>query len=369
MRARSLLAASIVCASLAACAQGVSRTESRAAPHTEPTATSESSATNEPTETNEAPAPVAPEPSPPLPSPDPIATLLALEGSVSTSIGGPNDGRLEGAVALPESGPGFRSNPRRPNAEAFYGTVELVQALVRAAAVVYEALPGSELLVNDIGFERGGAITHHGSHRAGRDADVLFYLVDRHGDPIESVGAFLDPRGRGYDFRDLAVRRDDVLVRIDLPRTWRFVQALLEGPFADQVQRIFVAEHLRTLLLAQAERAHAPRAIRDRFADITCQPGYPHDDHLHVRFHCTPEDMAAGCQDTPPVYPWRRNALRELGLTPALETRHRSRQPSRRVSAGEARESAGPMDSRVEEWLTMREAWMRAPHPGRTYCR
>ena len=303
------------------------------------------------------------------PEPDPVAELLAMDGSASTSIGGPRDGRIEGAVALPESAPGLVSNPRRPNETAIYGTVEMIQALVTAAGVVHEELPGGALYVNDVGLPDGGPIAHHGSHRAGRDVDVLFYLIDREGEPMPSVGAFLDARGRGFDFRDLSDPRDDVLVRIDLPRTWRFIQALLEGPRADEVQRIFVAEHLRTLLLRHAERARAPRAIRDRFGEVTCQPGYPHDDHLHIRFYCTSEDMAAGCEDSGPTYGWRRLALREAGLRPVINRPRRDRPMAPTVSREQARANAGPMHSRVEEWLERRRAWEDAPHPGRTFCR
>ncbi|MFK7991707.1 MAG: penicillin-insensitive murein endopeptidase [Sandaracinaceae bacterium] len=303
------------------------------------------------------------------PEPDPVEVLMALDGASSTSVGGPRDGSLTGGVALPSFGPGFRSNPRRPNADAYYGTVEMVQALVHAAGVVHQALPGGEVTFNDLGFEEGGAIAHHGSHRAGRDVDVLFYLIDRQGEPMTSVGAFLDPRGRGFDFKDLSTPDDDVLVRMDVPRTWRFVQALLEGPHAAHVQRIFVVEHLRTMLLRHAERARVPSAIRARFAEVTCQPGAPHDDHLHIRFYCTPEDMADGCEDSGPTYGWRRLALREAGLRPVINRPRRDRPTAPTTSAAEARAAAGPMHSRVESWLTRREAWLERPHPGRPFCR
>jgi penicillin-insensitive murein DD-endopeptidase len=328
----------------------------RSAPRTEPSALAVPAAE---------PEPIIEE----APPPDPIATLLAMTGSESTSIGAPADGRIEGSIALPESGPGFRSNVRRPNQDAIYGTVEMLQALVHAAGVVETALPGSTLMINDLGLREGGPITHHGSHRAGRDVDVLFYLIDRHGDPLDPVGAFLDERGRGYDFKDLADPRDDVLVRMDLPRTWAFVRALLEGPRKDEVQRIFVAEHLRTLLLQYAERTRAPRAIRARFGELTCQPSYPHDDHFHIRFFCTPEDMAAGCEDATPIYAWRRSALRELGLSPVVYRRRPDRPESPTVSHDEARRNAGRMHSRVREWLARREAWMNPPSAGRAFCR
>jgi hypothetical protein len=104
------------------------------------------------------------------------------------------------------------------------------------------------------------------------------------------VGVPIEPDGRGWDFHDLVDPADDQRVRIDVPRTWRFVRALLEDDEA-AVQRIFVVEHVRTMLLEHAERVRAPRAVRARFEDVTCQPGYPHDDHLHVRFFCSAEDV------------------------------------------------------------------------------
>jgi penicillin-insensitive murein endopeptidase len=364
-------------ASIAGCA-GTDRAEPTAraaAPRTEATTTApgadevETAERDEPEVAEvEAEAEATTEPPETVQEPDPLEQLLAMDGSESTSIGGPRDGRIEGAVALPERGPGFRSNPNRPNEEAFYGTVEMVQALVRAAAVVHEEM-GGELTINDLGFEEGGAISHHGSHRAGRDVDVLFYLIDREGEPMESVGAFLDRRGRGFDFQDLSDPRDDVLVRIDLPRTWRFIRALLEGPHGDHVQRIFVAEHLRTLLVRHAERARAPEAIRERFGAITCQPGYPHDDHLHIRFYCTTEDMEGGCEDSPPIYGWRRLALRGAGLRAVVNRPRPDRPQAPRTSSDEARANAGPMHRRVEEWLERREGWMERPHPGRPFCR
>jgi penicillin-insensitive murein endopeptidase len=362
-----VLLRSIALAALALSACAEPRTEAQVAPRTE--ATSPSGAEHpraEPARSSDAPS-AAPErvEAPP----DPIAALLALAGAVSTSIGGPNDGRVQGAVALPELGPGFRSNPRRTNATALYGTVELVQALVHAARVVHEAMPGSELVINDLGLPEGGPIPRHGSHRAGRDVDVLFYLVDREGQPMPSVGAFLDPRGEGYDFRDLADPSDDVLVRIDVRRTWRFVHALLEGPFGEDVQRIFVAEHLRALLLDEATRARAPDVVRARFAEITCQPGAPHDDHLHIRFFCSAEDIAQGCEDASPIYAWRRARLRELGVEPLVHRPRPDRPRSPTVSAEQARAAAGPMHARVEEWLARREGWLRPPRTGRPFCR
>jgi penicillin-insensitive murein endopeptidase len=304
--------------------------------------------------------------------PDPTTELLGMLGSLTTSVGAPAGGRLQGGVRLPDKGPGYRHNPRRPD-DARYGTVETLQAIVKAAAVVDHDMPGSQLTVNDVGRQDGGPISQHGSHQAGRDADILFYALDASGKPIPAVGVPLDPKGEGVDFKDLAIPDDDQKVKIDLPRTWRFVQALLEGA-PDQVQRIFVVEHVRTLLLTEAEKQRAPKLIKQRFEDVTCQPSTPHDDHLHVRWFCTPEDMSAGCQDSVPVYPWRTSALHALGLEPIVASSKRTREEreeraARTTTPAEAKKKAGPMHWKVTKFLKEREAWLKQPHPGRPYCK
>jgi penicillin-insensitive murein endopeptidase len=312
--------------------------------------------------------------------PSPELDPLTASPSLTTSIGGPSNGRLVGGIALPSRGPGFVSHPRRPNPEAFYGTVETIRALMRAAARVYEEMPGSDLYVNDIGFREGGPIPHHGSHQAGRDVDVLFYYLDREGRPYLGKGIPVDPRGRGWDFGDLRDPSDDVRVSLDLPRTWRFVQALLEDDLAGEgglVQRIFVAEHVRALLLEQAARVGAPAAVRARFGEVTCQPSYPHDDHLHIRFFCSAEDVRAGCADSPPMYPWRRQQLEAEGLEPVMalgRVRARGHRPTNPPRTPEeaferAIAAAGPVHARVRAFLARRARWSVQPHPGRPYCR
>jgi penicillin-insensitive murein endopeptidase len=298
--------------------------------------------------------------------------LLALPETTSTSIGGPSSGHVQGAVALPDAGPGFVHNAKRPP-EARYGTVELVQAIARAAAVVDRELPGSVLVVNDLGLQQGGRIRQHGSHQAGRDADILFYSLDMQNQPLPSAGVPLDPSGKGWDFKDLTIKEDDQRVKLDAPRTWRFVRALLEEA-PDTLQRIFIVEHVRALLLAEAQKVRAPAAVVRRFEDITCQPGSPHDDHMHVRLFCSPQDLGSGCEDSPPIYPWRDQLLQALGLREVVASAYRTRAEradvrARTTTPAQAKKRAGRMHPRVVAFLEQREQWLALPHPGRKYCR
>lgn len=352
------------------CGAGPASTESNAAHHTEPEV-SEIARVEVPEDetvvTTETAVAAEPQASAGL-----AFDVLLSSASLSTSMGGPSNGSIRGAVSLPEIGPGFRSNERRPNATAHFGTVELVRALMRAAAVVHEELPGSEAVINDLGFAEGGPIPHHGSHQAGRDVDVLFYYLDRDGQPWPAKGVPVDLRGRGWDFGDLSDPRDDVRVHIDLPRTWRFIAALIEhdlGAEETLLQRIFIAEHVRTLLLGQAERVRAPSPVRERFEALTCQPSHPHDDHFHLRFFCSAEDLEGGCADSPPMYPWRRDQLRAVGIEPVFATRAPRSRRARTVTRRQAQQAAGRIHARVAAFLAERAEWSVAQHPGRPYCR
>jgi penicillin-insensitive murein endopeptidase len=281
-------------------------------------------------------------------------------------VGSPNEGALQGGVPLPLSGPGYRFTPRK-KPERRHGTVELVAALVRAAQHVHETMPGNTLTFGDISMPQGGEIAGHGSHRAGRDADVMFYLLHDDGTPAEGKAIPLDPEGKGTDYKDLALAEDDVPVQIDLPRTWAFVAALLADEQL-QLQQIYVVEHVRTLLLAQARREKAPAEIVQRFADVTCQPRFPHDDHMHIRVFCTPDDIAGGCNDVAPIYPWQRAFLKSQGSAPVAPPKRKAKRP-KLTSVEEAREQAGPMHEDVVAFLDRRKAWTKPPHPGRTWCR
>jgi penicillin-insensitive murein endopeptidase len=297
--------------------------------------------------------------------PDP----LLLTAAVSASIGGPNAGSLAGGVPLPLHGPGYRFSPNK-QLSSRYGTVELVQALVKAAAVVHETMPGNELTIGDLGKEMGGDISGHASHRSGRDVDVYFYLLREDGSPFAAKAIPLDTEGKGTDYLDLSDPSDDVAVQIDLPRTWRFVQALLEQDEVVLVQRIFVVEHLRSMLLKEAQRQNAPKSIRQLFADVTCQPAAPHDDHLHIRVFCSSDDIGEGCEDGPPIYPWHKARLAQQGtVAVAAKPAKPGKVKKGRTSRAQAKADAGPMHHEVRDFLDRREAWAKKPHPGRQWCK
>ncbi len=248
----------------------------------------------------------------------PLALLVALAGSGCIAFAPESDGTwtfgqtasgiLVRGVSLPDSGDGWVR--ARPGEDTRYGTPQLISAITRAAASVAHDIPGSPpLRIGDISARGGGRHSRHGSHRSGRDADVIFYVVDATGRAS---------RGRGWlAFDRFGAARETTtpeglapsneLFFFDVARNWHLVRTLLLDPEA-AVQWIFCSHGVKQRLLEYAAiHEPDPRAIF-RASWVLHQPstGNPHADHFHVRVLCTEEERAAGCWNRGPVWPWQR---------------------------------------------------------------
>jgi penicillin-insensitive murein endopeptidase len=222
-----------------------------------------------------------------------------LEGEredASVSIGDTTHGRVANARALTES-ESLGILPKQRERDLRYGTEELVGLLENAGKKLHAAT-GARLWVGNLGKREGGDITWSVSHNAGRDADVAFCYLDAKGRPVDPPD--LVPLGRA------GISKDGTLA-LDPARTWIVVRSLLEDP-ASSIQFVFVAEHLKKKLLAQARATGAPPAVVERAAAILRQPAgaAPHDDHLHLRIYCSARDAAGGCVDGGLVHPFAK---------------------------------------------------------------
>jgi hypothetical protein len=91
---------------------------------------------------------------------------------------------------------------------------------------------------------------------------------------------------------------------------------------------------------------------------------------LHIRVFCSPQDIVAGCEDTPPVYPWHEHYLASLGVSFRLARPgpSRARVTSVREAQRKAERTHGTLHADVRAFLKRRETWARKPGPGRSYC-
>ncbi|MEM9191467.1 MAG: penicillin-insensitive murein endopeptidase [Myxococcota bacterium] len=258
-----------------------------------------------------------------------VAATVALSGCIGLvpdlghpqSVGQTSNGILRHGVSLPDSGEGFIR--ARPGEATRFGTPTMVGALTRAAASVARRYPGgAPLRVGDIAYPAGGQHPRHGSHRTGRDVDVIFYVRDITGRSVRGRGWL--GFGRHGTVRETVTPGDgppsNDLFFFDDARNWHFVRSLL----ADQeaaVQWIFCARGVKARLLEYA-RVHEPDPeIVFRASWVLHQPGrgHPHHDHFHVRVACTEEEQWSQCQNTGPVWPWIRRAVEKRQFSPGMQ--------------------------------------------------
>lgn len=188
------------------------------------------------------------------------------------SVGRPNKGRLEHGVPLPMSGLGYTRFDR----DSHFGTDETIAVIEYAAARVAYAFPGTApMLVGAISKEDGGAITHHHSHRTGRDVDIAFFEKGN--------------TTRRFFNNDLTVEG------IDMVKSWYLLETLM---LTGRVEYIFADRSLHAALSAQAEASGWGPDELDSFFLLDGESGYRgiirhaggHLDHFHVRFRCPEGD-------------------------------------------------------------------------------
>ena len=210
-------------------------------------------------------------------------------------MGRPNRGRIVDGVRLPDMGEGFFTREVWRVRGQRYGTDELVDLITGVARRVAARHGGPRLVVADLSGKGGGAAhAWHRSHQSGRDVDLLYFVKDANGQPIEpEVMHVVGP--------DL-VARDGSGITIDIPRTWSLVREMLIAPEAP-VQWVFMYQPIADALIAYAIEIGEPDLVIERARKACKQPGdsAPHHDHMHVRIYCSAHDRAHGCVDVGPM--------------------------------------------------------------------
>jgi penicillin-insensitive murein endopeptidase len=214
------------------------------------------------------------------------------------AIGTPNHGVLADGMEIARDREGLRW---LRGDDRHWGQPRFTEAIERAAVRVARQRPGARLTVGDLSVATGGGpLPPHLSHRSGVDADLLFYVTTLDGSPVDSPG-FIHVGADGLA-EDEAHGR---WLRLDIEREWLLVKALVLDPSA-RVQWIFVSDVVNAMLIEWAlARGESPEIVR-RAQSVMLQPhpGGIHDDHLHVRTTCAPEERVSGCEPIGTRRPW-----------------------------------------------------------------
>lgn len=228
-----------------------------------------------------------------------IGTPNPLHPTLTGSVGFPHSGAQTSALELPVSGPGFARF--RPNEKVYWGQPALVNGIQSVAKRVHDRFDGGPpIVLGDLSARLGGKIPRHNSHRTGRDVDVLWDLMTPEGKPVRTPG-FLKVGPDGLAFDPGSGR----YYRLDVERQWQVVKAFLTTPGLG-VQWMFCATWIEALLIQYARARGEPDDLVWQAQTVMLQPAdsLPHDDHIHLRTACSPQEAIAGCMGGGPHWDW-----------------------------------------------------------------
>ncbi len=192
----------------------------------------------------------------------------------SESIGLPHAGRLRGAEPMMD-GPGRVITAERWKTWGSHSTVVQLDAVLKRWAKLQP--DGPPILVGNISARRGGPLEPHKTHQSGRDVD-LSYIAR-------------------WDGKERVVWQKMNAHNLDVTKTWALIKLLVKH--AD-VEMMFIDRAIQKLLLRDAlHNGTLKRELLRKWLEVA--PGATvgktlirhvagHDDHLHVRFACRPDE-------------------------------------------------------------------------------
>jgi penicillin-insensitive murein DD-endopeptidase len=224
------------------------------------------------------------------------------------SIGKYDRGCISGAVPLPQEGANWEV--MRPARNRAWGHPVLIATIEHLAESLPEINGWPGLLVGDMGQPRGGPmVTGHASHQIGLDVDI--WLT-----PMPAGGLSLAER-ENLGAKSFVTADGNVVDRaLWNPSYLKFYEAVAHLP---GLARMFANAAIKRELCREAG------ADRDWLRKV--RPWWGHDDHVHIRLDCPPDQPLCQNQDPPPP---GDGCGKELDWWFTEEARHPKPGPSQR---------------------------------------
>ena len=211
-----------------------------------------------------------------LPAGSEVVVYRAEHAKPGRSIGYAGDGRLEGAVPMPD-GPGRILKMIPWKSWATPQTIAVIDGVLRQWAGRFpDAMP---ILVGNLSAPTGGRLPPHSSHQSGRDVDLGY---------PQKPGV-----EKEYNWREMDARN------LDAARTWDLLKLLAE---TGAIEAVFMDRKIQKLLHEYAvQHELMTRGELRRWLEYPRPTGSGkplvrhvkgHVDHLHVRVACAPGDAA-----------------------------------------------------------------------------
>ena len=198
----------------------------------------------------------------------------------STCFGTASQGRLEGGVRIPESGPNFQSySVLGVSMGRTYVHGKVAAVLQRSYSALATQAPGKVFVYGESGWAKGGRIKPHRTHQNGTAVDLMVPVLDAEGRSVPLPSNATNRFGYGIEF-DAQGRYEKL--RIDFEAIAEHLYAL---DAAAKAEGIGIARVI-------FERAYLPKLyatqrgpwIRQNVHFMQAEPWIRHDEHYHVDF-------------------------------------------------------------------------------------
>lgn len=185
-------------------------------------------------------------------------------------------GHLENDSQIPVTGPSFKSFDRTDSFLAGH-----MLSLLQNAAVEYATTisPGATVAIGGISKRGGGLNPGHSSHQNGMDADIPYMGHKTYVNMLDKAGNVTD--------------------KFDPEKNWAFFRLLYDQKILDGgkpksvISMILVGPKLKDFLCRWATEKGVLNDPVNVELMKRVRPTVSHDDHMHVRLHCSPHH--AGC--------------------------------------------------------------------------
>lgn len=210
-------------------------------------------------------------------------TILCAQGfqaSASTCFGTTANGRLEGGVQLPGSGPNFSSYS---SAGVLAGRTYVHDSVARIVTGAYQAmrksLPDKVFVYGETGWKQGGRFRPHRTHQNGLSVDFMVPVLDGQGRSVPLPTHVLNKYGYDIDF--------------DAKGEWNGLRIDFEAVGEHIFQLHQSAREAKTgIALVILDVDYLPKLFATRRGDwlksnvkfMQKQAWVRHDDHYHVDF-------------------------------------------------------------------------------------
>jgi penicillin-insensitive murein DD-endopeptidase len=211
-----------------------------------------------------------------------IAGLLAgtTAGAASTCYGTVANGRLEGGVRLARSGANFKPYS---SAAVLIGRTyahSTVRDIVAAAyGVMEKTAPEKVFVYGESGWEEGGRIRPHRTHRNGLSVDFMVPVLDAKGRSVPMPGSVRNRFGYDIEF-DREGRYEDLRIDFEAVAEHLFqLDATARARGSGLALVIFDAPYLPKLFATR----RGPY-LKANLPFMKGRPWVRHDEHYHVDF-------------------------------------------------------------------------------------